>query len=53
MNKEGKSEGGSGPFLLRVSAVVISDGGCEVLQLLGRVSGVTVSGDAQTPQRGA
>lgn len=53
MKKEGKSEGGSCSFLLRASAVVISDGGCGVLQLLGCVSGETVSGDAQTTQRGA
>lgn len=57
VKKEGKSEEERGSFLLRVSAVVTSGGDCGVLQLLGLstccVSGVTVSGDAQTQQRGA
>lgn len=56
VKKESKS-GESGSFLLRVSKGGISGGGCGVLQLLGlstrRVFGVTVSGDAQTHQRGA
>lgn len=51
MKKESKSEGERGSFLLRVSAVVTTGGGCGVLQLLGlstcHVSGATVSGDAQ------
>lgn len=57
MKKEGKAEGESGSFLLRVSAAVVSGGGCGVLQLLGLsthcVSGETVSGDAWAHQRGA
>lgn len=57
VKKDSKSEGEIVSFLLRVSKVVISGGGCGGLQLLGlstrSVSGVTVSGDGQTHQRGA